>query len=78
MLQIPPTPTPLPPGIQRIAIPDSYSLWQSTDAAIHAWRWVGAGQIVIQALILIVIVLAGLYIFNRFVNTFTLTRTEAE
>ena len=65
---IPPTPTPLPPGTAHFSIPSSYSLWASTSSAIQFWNWLGVGQIVLQAMIIVGIVLIGLYVLNRFVN----------
>ena len=66
-----PTPTPLPPpGTPIVSIPSSYSLWASTDYAIQSWHLLGAPGTVIQAIILIVLIVAGLYIFMRFLRDF--------
>lgn len=73
---IPPTPTAFPAGEAIFTMPAEYSLWASTDLAIQTWHWLGNGKIVIQVIILIMIVIAGLYIFNRFISDNT--RRDAE
>ena len=63
---IPPTPTPLPAGTPHFTLPDDYSLWGSTDTAIHFWNWLGDGGTVLQALILIALTIAGMALVWRF------------
>jgi membrane protein implicated in regulation of membrane protease activity len=66
----PPTPTPLPPGIPYVTIPEQYSIWAGTSTAIQAWNWLGDGRIVIQAILLIIIVMAALYMLYKFARIF--------
>lgn len=68
---IPPTPTHLPAGTPHFSMPNEFSLWASTDTAIHTWNFLGDARIVIQAIVLILIVMAGMYIVNRFIHEFT-------
>jgi len=76
VLQFPPTPTPMPPGQARFELPSGYSLWDSTDAAIQTWNWMGGSGQVLQLIILIALVIAGMFIVYRFVQQFT--RKDAE
>lgn len=73
---MPPTPTMLPPGVPHFEIPAGYSLWGSTDLAIHTWNWLGAAQMVIQALAIIMLVIAGMYILTRAIQM--ATRKDSE
>lgn len=68
---IPPTPTPLPPGMARFVMPESYSLWGSTDSAIQTWNWLGQSGQVIQLIILVGLVIAGMFVVYRFFRQFT-------
>ena len=63
---IPPTPTPLPPGVAPIDIPYAVGLWGSSGNMIQAWNWIGTTALVIQAVFLILIVVAGLAVLKRF------------
>jgi hypothetical protein len=73
---IPPTPTPLPPGMPHFVLPDSYGLWGSTSTAIQTWNWMGGMGDAIQLLALLMVVLAGLYVLWRFIQGFI--RKDAE
>lgn len=68
---IKPTPTLLPPpGTPYFTIPSSYSLWASTDYAIQSWHLLGTPGTAIQAIILVVMIVAGLYILIHFLRDF--------
>ena len=71
LLQIPPTPTGLPPATPRFEIPDTYSLWASAPSAVQSWNMAGGGRGIFQAVLLIVLVIAGIYIVSRFIKEFT-------
>ena len=73
---IPPTPTPLPPGAAHFTLPESYSIWASTNWAIQTWNLLSYGQYIIQALILIAIVIAGIAVFRRFMAEFMQKDTQ--
>lgn len=68
---IPPTPTPLPDVVSDIVIPFEYSLWGSTDAALTYWNLAGTIGQVIQVIILMVLVYAGIRILIQFFRDFT-------
>lgn len=70
-----PTPTALPPATAYFEIPDSYSLWASTDYAVQSWN-IAPVTMIIQAIILLVLVAAGLFLLTRFIRE--LTRKDAE
>lgn len=73
----PATPTPYPPGEAFFSLPtDHYSLWNSTDWAIQTWHTVGAGQLLIQVLFLVAIIIAGVLVTVRAFEAFT--RKDAE
>jgi hypothetical protein len=74
--QIPPTPTPQPPGVARFNLPDSYSLWGSTDLAIQTWNWLGDGRALVQLLAIIAIVVLGMFIVWKFFSQ--MTRRDSE
>jgi len=66
-----PTPTPLPPpGTPVVSIPQSYSLWASTDYAVQSWHLLGTPGTIIQAIILITLIIVGLFILTRFLRDF--------
>lgn len=65
---MPPTPTPFPPGQAHFELPTEFSLWGGTDLAVQAWNWLGDARVVIQALIIVIIVAAGIYIALRFIR----------
>jgi hypothetical protein len=63
---IPMTPTPLPPGIEPLSMPD-VSLWDSAPIAIQMWNnpSVSAAVLALQAIIVLGLVLAiGWMIMN--------------
>lgn len=66
----PATPTPLPPGMARFELPSGYSLWDSTDAAIQTWNWLGNAGLVIQLVILVALIITGMFIVYRFFQQF--------
>lgn len=66
--QIPPTPTPLPPGVAKFTLPTEFSLWAGTSSAIQVWNWIGDGQVIVQGLAIIGIVLAGIFIVYKFIR----------
>lgn len=66
-----PTPTALPPATAYFNVPNNYSLWASTDYAIQSWNLLGDARLVIQAVLLIVIIVVGIYVLSRFVADFT-------
>lgn len=68
---IPYTPTPQPPGTAYFAVPESYSLWGSTDVAIQYWNWTGAMGTIVQVLMLIALIILGFHIIKHFVDNFT-------
>ena len=68
---MPPTPTALPPGAPYVFIPNSYSLWASAPHAIQMWNQAGDIRTVFQALILIAIVAAGVYVLMQWRKAFT-------
>jgi hypothetical protein len=74
--QLPPTPTPLPPGDARFVLPTDYTLWGGTDYAIQVWNWWGDWRTVFQVLIIIGLVVIGMFIAYHFVRQFT--RRDAE
>jgi flagellar biogenesis protein FliO len=59
-----------------VTIPDSYSLWASAPTAIQSWNMAGETRGVIQIIILVMIIIAGVYVFNRFVKEFTARDSE--
>lgn len=65
---MPPTPTPFPPGAAHFELPSEFSLWGGTDLAVQAWNWLGDGRVVIQALMIVIIVIAGIYVMLRFIR----------
>lgn len=71
-----PTPTPLPPTSPLFNIPDEYSLWASTDYAVQSWNLLGDPRTIVQAIILIVLIAAGLVMLTKFIKE--LTRKDAE
>ncbi len=71
LLQIPPTPTPLPPGTAHFSVPENYSLWHSTDAAIHFWNWLGDARYIAQVFLILVLLFIGIVVINRFEHEFT-------
>lgn len=73
---MPPTPTPFPPGMAHFTLPDNYSLWGSADLAIQTWNWLGDWRLIIQAIFLVVLIAAGMYLFKKFIEQFT--RDDAE
>lgn len=73
---MPPTPTPMPTGTEIINITESYSLWGSVSTAVQTWHWLGSFGLVIQLIILVFIVMAGMFVVSRFVKEFT--RKDAE
>lgn len=75
-MQIPPTPTPMPPGIPRFSMGDDFSLWAGTDGAIQWWNWLGTGGQIVQLLILLVLIAAGIFLTIRFFGLFA--RRDAE
>lgn len=70
------TPTALPPGVSHFNLPNSYSLWGSTDIAIQTWNWLGDAQFVIQSLAIIMLVIAGVYILIKAIQL--MTRKDSE
>jgi hypothetical protein len=66
-----PTPSPYPPGTPIFTIPPEYSLWASTDPAIQAWHTIGGGQLIIQAIFLLLIVYLGMRVVLNFIREFT-------
>lgn len=68
---IKPTPTPLPPGTPFFSVPNSYSLWASTDTVIQYWRMSGAAGTIFQVIILIAIVIVGVKVIMHWVDRFT-------
>lgn len=73
---IPPTPTPLPPGQAVIDLGSTYSLWSSTDGAIHTWRMLGDWGAAIQLLLIVALVIVGMFVVKGFVNQ--IVRRDAE
>lgn len=71
-----PTPTPLPPVAPLFDIPDNYSLWAGTDYAVQSWNLPQTPRLAIQAVFLVVLIIAGLYLLTRFIRDFT--RKDAE
>ena len=69
LAQIPPTPTPLPPGSAHFNLPSEFSLWAGTSSAIQVWNWIGDGQIIVQGLAIIGLVLAGIFIVYKFIRS---------
>lgn len=74
--QIPPTPTGLPPGVPRFTIPDNYSLWSAAPTAVQSWNMAGELRGIFQAILLIVLIIAGIYIVSRFIRDFTREDSE--
>lgn len=68
LAQIPPTPTPLPPGNAHFTLPNEFSLWAGTSSAIQVWNWIGDGQTIVQGLAIIGLVIAGMFIVYKFVR----------
>ena len=68
LAQMPPTPTALPPGMPRFDLPSEFSLWAGTSTAIQVWNWIGDGQVIVQALAIIGLVIAGMFIVYKFVR----------
>ena len=66
---IPPTPTPYvpDPGVQIIEIPDM-SLWDSAPSAVGFWNRVPEATTLFQALLIIGIATAFVYIFIGIAN----------
>lgn len=73
--QLPTTPTPMPAGV-AVADLSSYSIWNSTDSAIQTWNWLGDSGSVIQGIIIIALVVAGMFVVYKFVQQFI--RRDAE
>lgn len=73
---LPVTPTPFPPGTAHFEIPQTYSLWGSTDMVIQFWNWTGDTGAIVQLLALIMLVIAGVLIVYRFIQQFI--RKDAE
>ena len=67
---LPPTPTPQPPGIEYFTMPESMTLWSSTDSAIQFWNWMGTWGQVIQMLVLLAFVYLGVRVLLVFVNEY--------
>lgn len=68
---IPPTPTPLPPGVAIFSIPSEFSLWAGTSSAIQVWNWIGSGQVIVQGLAIISLVILGIFILYKFIGSMT-------
>lgn len=63
----PPTPTPLPQGIPRFEMGDSYSLWEAAPTYLQVWNWSGIIGGVLQLVIfLVVIVVCAVVIYRQF------------
>lgn len=60
---IPFTPTPMPPGQPVVQI--TYSLWNSTSAAITSWQWAGGVGLLLQVIILVVLIIVGVTVLRR-------------
>jgi hypothetical protein len=50
-------------------IPYSVGLWGSVGNGVQAWNWVGTAGLVVQGAILILIVMAGVGIVRRWMNS---------
>ena len=73
---IPPTPTPMPPGSSLFDIPYAYGLWGSSSSAIQTWNWSGDWGRIVQSIMLVATVLAGVVIVTLFIKI--MTRKDAE
>lgn len=61
----PPTPTALPPGEALIELQNIYSLWEAAPHAIQIWHLGGAMASILQLLILITLVAAGMFVMYK-------------
>ncbi len=71
-----PTPTPYPPGQMRFVMPEEYNLWGATDIAIQTWNWAGNWGVILQVMLIVLLVVIGVHLLQRFVSQFT--RKDAE
>jgi hypothetical protein len=74
--QMPPTPTPLGPPTPHFTLPEEFSLWAGTSTAIQVWNWIGDGQVIVQGMAIIGLVIAGMFIVYRFVKQMTTKDAE--
>lgn len=71
MIDWPPTPTPLPPGIAKFDMGDSYSLWSAAPTAIQVWNWTGIIGTVLQLILLVGVVIIGGYVVYKAIARLT-------
>jgi len=76
LAQIPPTPTPMPPGTPRFTLPDEFSLWGGAPSAITAWQMSGPWQPVLQGLAIVGLVIIGMFIVWKFIGQMTKRDSE--
>lgn len=74
---IPPTPTFLPPGIPHFILPSEFSLWAGAPVGIQVWNWIGNGQIIVQMLAIIGLIIAGVFIVWKFFSKMTTRDSES-
>lgn len=74
--QIPPTPTPYPPGTPQVDVPPEFSLWAGAPQAIQSWNALGDARYVLQAILLIGLIIAGMYVLLRFAQRFSKQDSE--
>jgi hypothetical protein len=68
----PPTPTMIPPGTPYFdPVPDSYGLWAAADPALQFYYYFDDIGAVIQIIVLLLLIGAGLYTLYRFILDFT-------
>lgn len=73
MLQVPTTPTPWPtvnPAELPFSLPEM-SIWDFADDGIQAWNTASQWTQTVQAIILIVLVVGGLFLVISFLRSFT-------
>lgn len=71
LAQIPPTPTPLPPPVPRVTLPETVSIWHNTDYMIQTWNLLGDWQTVIQLIIVMILIYAGVSVVWKFFSQMT-------